>query len=102
MIQRTIRHCLLELFPPADSDDRNCIRVRLGSIEQSMRSYLSKLRHNILFDKPIKEPDEDREQIVWQVPLHVVNHGADHRAQLLRVPNDPGVNGGSRFYLLCL
>jgi uncharacterized damage-inducible protein DinB len=28
---------------------------------------------------------------VWQVLLHVVNHGTDHRAQILRLLNDMGV-----------
>jgi uncharacterized damage-inducible protein DinB len=44
----------------------------------------------MLFDKPIKEPEEDKDPIVWQVLLHVVNHGTDHRAQILRLLNDLG------------
>ena len=56
-----------------------------------MRGYLAALRDEMLFDTPIEEPDEDRDLIVWQVLLHVVNHGTDHRAQLLRSLNDLGV-----------
>ncbi len=56
-----------------------------------MRDYLAILRDGMLFDKPIKEPEEDRDLIVWQVLLHVVNHGTDHRAQLLRLLNELGV-----------
>jgi len=33
------------------------------------------------------------------VLLHVVNHGTDHRAQLLRVLNDLGVNTEYQDYI---
>ena len=45
----------------------------------------------MLFTQPILEPEEDKAIIVWQVLLHVINHGTDHRAQLLRLLNDMGV-----------
>jgi uncharacterized damage-inducible protein DinB len=45
----------------------------------------------MLFARPIKEPEDDKDLIVWQVLLHVVNHGTDHRAQILRQLNDLGV-----------
>ena len=53
----------------------------------------------MLFDKPIEEPEEDKDLIVWQVLLHVANHGTDHRAQLLRVLNDLGVKTTSQDYI---
>ena len=53
----------------------------------------------MLCDTPITEPDEDRALIVWQVLLHVVNHGTDHRAQLLRRLNDLGVETTSQDYI---
>jgi uncharacterized damage-inducible protein DinB len=80
-----------EPFPPANVDDRNIIRAHWDSVEQRMRDYLAALRDDMLFDTPIEEPDEDRDLIVWQVLLHVVNHGTDHRAQLLRLLNDLGI-----------
>jgi uncharacterized damage-inducible protein DinB len=88
-----------EPLPPATSDDRESIRARWDSIEQGMREYLTELRDDMLFDKPIEEPDEDRDLIVWQVLLHVVNHGTDHRAQLLRLLNDLGVKTTSQDYI---
>jgi uncharacterized damage-inducible protein DinB len=88
-----------EPLPPADFDDRERIRARWDSVEQSMREYLAELRDDMLFDKPIEEPDEDRDLIVWQVLLHVVNHGTDHRAQLLRLLNDLGVTTTSQDYI---
>ena len=42
---------------------------------------------------------EDKDLILWQVLLHVVNHGTDHRAQLLRWLNDLGVNTEYQDYI---
>src|SRR5262245_1058132 len=80
-----------EPFPSATVDDRESIRAHWDGVERRMREYLAALRDDMLFDTPIEEPDEDRDLIVWQVLLHVVNHGTDHRAQLLRLLNDLGV-----------
>ncbi len=88
-----------EPLPPANVDDRKIIRSHWDSVEQSMRDYLAALRDEMLFDKPIKEPEEDKDLIVWQVLLHVANHGTDHRAQLLRLLNDLGVKTTSQDYI---
>jgi uncharacterized damage-inducible protein DinB len=64
-----------------------------------MRDYLGELRDDMLFDKPIEEPEEDKVLIVWQVLLHVANHGTDHRAQLLRFLKDLGVETTSQDYI---
>lgn len=85
--------------PPAHMDDRAIIRAHWDGVEQRMRGYLAELRDEMLFDKPIKEPEEDRDLIVWQVLLHVVNHGTDHRAQLLRLLNDLGIKTTSQDYI---
>jgi len=88
-----------EPFPPADFDDRKSLRAHWDKVEQNMRAYLAELRDDMLFDKPIEEPEEDKVLIVWQVLLHVVNHGTDHRAQLLRQLNDLGVNTEYQDYI---
>jgi uncharacterized damage-inducible protein DinB len=88
-----------EPFPAASFDDRENIRTKWDSAEQSMRDYLAQLRDDMLFDKPIEEPEEDKGLIVWQVLLHVVNHGTDHRAQLLRLVHDLGVNTTSQDFI---
>ncbi|HET9588598.1 MAG TPA: DinB family protein [Anaerolineales bacterium] len=88
-----------EPFPPANSDDRESIRAHWDSVEQKMRAYLAELQDDMLFDKPIEEPEEDKDLIAWQVFLHVVNHGTDHRAQLLRVLNDLGVETTYQDYI---
>jgi len=88
-----------EPLPPADSDDRETIREHWDRVEQNMRAYLAELRDEMLFDKPIKEPEEDKDLIVWQVLLHVANHATDHRAQLLRVLHDLGVETTYQDYI---
>ncbi|MCK6538863.1 MAG: DinB family protein [Anaerolineales bacterium] len=86
-------------LPPVDGDDREIIRARWDKIEQMMRRYLDALREDMLLDKPIKEPEEDKDIIVWQALLHVVNHGTDHRAQILRLLNDLGVQTKHQDYI---
>jgi len=81
-----------ENFPPPGGDDRATIRVRWDAVEEMMRAYLAGLTDEMLLEKPIVEPEEDQNLTTWQVLLHVVNHGTDHRAQLLRLLNDLGVD----------
>lgn len=85
--------------PLSSVSTRDGIRAYWDSIEQLMRTYLAALRDDQLFDKPITEPAEDKDLIVWQVLLHVVNHGTDHRAQLLRLLNELGVKTVSQDYI---
>lgn len=82
---------------PADLPDRESIRAHWDNVEQSMRDYLAQLRDDMLFDKPLD--GEDKDLILWQVLLHVANHGTDHRAQLLRLLNDLGVKTTSQDYI---
>jgi|SRR5579859_2065627 len=83
---------------PAAFDDRQLIRAHWDTIEQNMRGYLAKLRDDMLFEKPFIE-GEDKDLILWQVLLHVANHGTDHRAQLLRLLTDLGVKTASQDYI---
>jgi uncharacterized damage-inducible protein DinB len=78
--------------------DRNSIRRHWDAVEQRMRDYLSGLRDDMLVQKPFAE-GEDKDLILWQVLLHVGNHGTDHRAQLLRLLNDLGVKTVSQDYV---
>ncbi len=87
-----------EPLNPAAFADRKLIRAHWDHVEQSMRDYLATLRDDRLFDKPFAE-DEDKDLLVWQVLLHVVNHGTDHRAQILRVLHDLGVKTVSQDYI---
>ena len=84
---------------PADFDDRERIRAHWDTVEQKTHAYLVGLQDDLLFTKPIQEPEEDKALIVWQVLLHVVNHATDHRAQILRLLNDLGVKTTSQDYI---
>ncbi len=83
----------------AATDDKQLIRAHWDTVERDMRAYLASLRDDMLMEKPISEPEEDRDLVLWQVLLHVVNHGTDHRAQLLRLLNDLGVKTGPQDYI---
>jgi uncharacterized damage-inducible protein DinB len=87
-----------EPFKQADKDDRKFIRAYWDQVEQKMRAYLDQLQDEELFSKPFAE-GEDKDLIVWQVLLHVVNHGTDHRSQLLRHLHDMGIKTTSQDYI---
>ncbi|SRR5258708_27694208 len=85
-------------YARADFDDRKMIRAQWDLVEQNMRDYLSKLQDPMLLEKPFAD-GEDKDLILWQVLLHVGNHGTDHRAQILRLLNDLGVKTGPQDYV---
>lgn len=84
---------------PASFDDRELMRAYWDAVEQSMRNYLADLHDDMLFERPIEEPEEDRGLFVWQVLLHVANHGTDHRAQILKLLNELGVKTAWQDYI---
>lgn len=81
-----------EWLEPMSSADRQQIRAGWDLVEAGMRQYLETLQDDMLSDKPLS--GEDADLTVWQVLLHVINHGTDHRAQLLRLLNDLGQRTG--------
>jgi uncharacterized damage-inducible protein DinB len=87
-----------EPFHPAGSDDRDIMRAHWDNVERNMRDYLAQLRDDILFKQPFAE-GEDKDVMLWQVLLHVANHGTDHRAQILRLLNDLGVKTAPQDYV---
>lgn len=82
---------------PAELPNREQLRAYWDRVEQGMRNYLDTLTAEMLSSKPLT--GEDKDLVVWQVLLHVVNHGTDHRAQLLRQLNDLGVKTTSQDYI---
>lgn len=90
-----------EWLDPADFDDREEIRAYWDAVEKRVRGYLTTLRDDMLFQKPLTD-EEDKELVLWQVLLHVANHGTDHRAQLLRLLHDLGVKTGPQDYVFHL
>jgi uncharacterized damage-inducible protein DinB len=86
-------------LPPVDFDDRDLIRAQWDRVEQMMREYLENLTDAMLFTKPFPDHEEDHVLTMWQTLLHVVNHGTDHRAQILRQLNDMGVKTQYQDYI---
>ncbi len=82
---------------PLQFDDRKKLRSTWDIVEENIRSYLSELRDDMLFDKPME--GEDKDLMIWQVLLQVVNHGTDHRAQILGLLHDMGVKTGPQDYI---
>jgi uncharacterized damage-inducible protein DinB len=82
-------------------DDRQRIRQNWDAVELSMRRYLGDLKDDMLLGKPITE-GEDKDLILWQILLHVVNHATDHRAQLLRIIHEQGLKTGPQDYVFYL
>lgn len=68
---------------------RDVIRAKWDLVEVDMRAYLHTLRDEMLHSQPFMAADGDPIEL-WQVLLHVVNHGTDHRAQLLALLNQLG------------
>jgi uncharacterized damage-inducible protein DinB len=83
---------------PARFDDRNKIRARWDDVERDIRAYLDTLRDDMLLTRPLSE-GADKNLYLWQMLIHVVNHGTDHRAQLLRLLNDLGVETIAQDYI---
>lgn len=75
---------------PQHFDSRESVRAHWDNVEMTMRVYLDDLQDSMLLQKPWSE-GEDKDLYVWQVLLHVMSHGADHRAQLLVLLNDLGI-----------
>ncbi|MEM8532209.1 MAG: DinB family protein [Chloroflexota bacterium] len=86
-----------EPLNPTAFHDRESIRAYWDNVEQTMRDYLAALREDMLSDTPLE--GEDKDLMLWQVLLHVVNHGTDHRAQLLRLLHDLGVKTKAQDYI---
>ena len=81
-----------DLFP-----DQKTVRAEWDKVEQTMRDYLANLHDDMLFSHPLQR--EDTVFFLWQILQHVVIHGADHRAQLLRLLNDLGVETAPQDYI---
>jgi uncharacterized damage-inducible protein DinB len=70
---------------PLDFLDRSAVRVYWDRVEADIRAYLSGLTDADLtairhYPTSRRGPSTSE---VWQILVHVVNHGTDHRAQLL-------------------
>jgi uncharacterized damage-inducible protein DinB len=65
-------------------NDRAELRAKWDAVEALMRDYLDRLTDDAL-------AADFRTFKVWQVLIHVFNHGTDHRAQMLAMMHPFGV-----------
>lgn len=68
---------------------RDAIRLKWDDVEGRMRNYLESLQDDMLFQPPFQAQGDPTP--LWQVLIHVANHGTDHRAQLLTLLHQLGV-----------
>ena len=90
-----------EFLDATTTDNRDIIRAHGDRVENNVRDYLANLQDDMLFTNPLTD-EEDRDLVLWQVLLHVINHGTDHRAQVLRLLNDLGVETAPQDYVFYL
>lgn len=66
---------------------RDAIRKNWDGVETRMREYL-----DTLTDEQLQQPAlKDDPFPLWQILIHVANHGTDHRAQLMALLHQFGV-----------
>lgn len=90
-----------EFLDATTTDNRDIIRAHGDRVENNVRDYLANLQDDMLFTNPLAD-EEDKDLVLWQVLLHVINHGTDHRAQALRLLNDLGVETAPQDYVFYL
>lgn len=78
---------------PAHYPKRDKIRARWDVIEGEMQGYLEDLTAEALM-RPLYG-----DLMVWEVLLHVANHGTDHRAQVLAMLHQLGAHTFAQDYV---
>lgn len=78
---------------------RDVIRAKWDGVVTRMQDFLEKLQDGDLVAQPFMAPDKDPTSL-WQILVHVANHGTDHRAQLLRILNDLGMKTFPQDYIV--
>ncbi len=77
---RRVAHLSADDYP-----DRDTVRRQFADIAEHLRTYADSLTDDTLMQAPPSMPGP-----LWQVVAHLVNHGTDHRAQVLRLLHDYG------------
>lgn len=83
---------------PVHFPDRGVIRAKWDAVEADMRAYLTGLRDEMLLGPAFGAADSSGFRL-WQVLIHVANHGTDHRGQLLRLLHDAGAPSFPQDYI---
>jgi uncharacterized damage-inducible protein DinB len=86
-----------EPLDPMQFDSPTHLKAAWDDMVHQLHAYVMALSDADLMTQPLT--DEDATLYVWQVLLQLVNHGTDHRAQLLRCLHDAGVKTVSQDYI---
>ncbi len=80
------------MLRPEDYPNRETVRARWDEIEQGIRGYLATLTDDAVQGTCAYRTTKGiaYEDPITGILLHVVNHGTDHRSQMLRVLHDLG------------
>jgi len=82
---------------PADYADYESTRILYGEVKTAFMAYI-----HALTEVELDRVPERFYGPVWQVLSHVVNHGTDHRAQILRILQDLGALTFEQDFILWL
>lgn len=81
-------------FDPADYPTPESIKAKWGEIERDLKLYVAGLTDAQVLNDDLhyRRVSTGAEQVspLWQVLLHVCNHGTDHRAQILALLHQVG------------
>lgn len=82
---------------------RDVIQAERERVEAKARDYLAGLTDDMLLAKPFDTPERPDSLTLWQILAHIVNHGTDHRAQMLMLLARHGVTTFPQDYVFfCL
>ena len=82
---------------PRDYPTRQAVHALWEATEREMTEYVG-----VLVEDDLERRPQDLPATVWQVLVHVVNHGTDHRAQVPRILHDLGAPTSDQDYILHL
>ena len=89
-----------------DFADKAAVHKRWNEIEARVRDRLKGLDAELLSEtRHLPLPPDwggPQEPQIWQVLLHMVNHGTDHRAQVLRLLSDMGAETFDQDFMIHL
>jgi uncharacterized damage-inducible protein DinB len=92
---------LPDFIDPESLPERQVIRQKWDAVEADMRAYLETLRDDHIRSQPFLAQSSDP-MYLWQVLIHVANHGTDHRAQLLALLDQLGIKTFPQDYFFFL
>lgn len=92
------------LLAPADFPTLDDLRARWEAEQQAMRDYVAALRDEELAGtvRYVTTRGESREEVLWQILAHVVNHGTQHRAEAALLLTEMGYSPGDVDLILYL